>query len=323
MSELETKYRCRHIFADGHRCGSPALRREPFCYYHHTTRAPKSAPALRDTLSTFDLPIPEDRSAIQAAIGLILQRIAHGQLDSKRAGLLLYGLQIASTNLPKPAATPIESVEELTLDPTHGLIAPESELTAPAHEKNLYDIIMDQWNAEKAQELEAIAAKFTPKPPTEIIPTLHATADDRPQAKSAFIPPLSVPSLPLPSPYPVSSSSTDCTIATWCTDRSASRWPAHTAIKQTTTETPTLPNARPHAPVRISSYVCRLNDENVVNPPQSPTITKMRSSCGSAYLVPASVSVPKYPMTKHPRMFTTTVPHGNPVLTGSIERAIA
>ena len=32
------RYRCRHIFIDGRRCGSPSLRREPFCYYHHTTR---------------------------------------------------------------------------------------------------------------------------------------------------------------------------------------------------------------------------------------------------------------------------------------------
>ncbi|RSL15183.1 hypothetical protein EDE15_0661 [Edaphobacter aggregans] len=32
------RYQCRHIFTDGHSCGSPCLRHEDFCYYHHTTR---------------------------------------------------------------------------------------------------------------------------------------------------------------------------------------------------------------------------------------------------------------------------------------------
>jgi len=159
------RYQCRHIHADGRQCGSRALRGELFCYYHHTTRPPKKVssfgaaggPAFaleRDTLSTFDLPLPDDRASIQACIGLILQRIAHGQLDSKRAGLLLYGLQIASLNLPKPtAAQSTEPIEEFILDPTHGPIAPETELQPPAREKSLYDFMMEQWELEKAKPL--------------------------------------------------------------------------------------------------------------------------------------------------------------------------
>ncbi len=38
------RYQCRHIFTDGHRCGSPCLRHEDFCYYHHTTRRPVQDP---------------------------------------------------------------------------------------------------------------------------------------------------------------------------------------------------------------------------------------------------------------------------------------
>ena len=123
-------YQCRHIFLDGHRCGSRALRHEAFCYYHHTTRKPKAVPAYTDTLSSFDFPNLEDRGAIQAAIVLVLQRIAGGCLDAKRAGLLLYGLQLASANLPKPdkyLRTP-DSVEEIIEDPILGPIAPIAEL---------------------------------------------------------------------------------------------------------------------------------------------------------------------------------------------------
>jgi len=35
---------CHHLFPDQHRCGSPALRNEPFCYFHHPERKPTRAP---------------------------------------------------------------------------------------------------------------------------------------------------------------------------------------------------------------------------------------------------------------------------------------
>jgi hypothetical protein len=138
-TKTETKrYQCRHIFTDGHRCGSICLRGEPFCYYHHTTRKP----APRQTLgsrASFDLPLHEDRSAIQASIGIILQRIASNDLDPHRAGLLLYGLQIASLNLPKQQQRDEEAeeqVHEITTHPELGTLAPKPRSTkrkAPSH----------------------------------------------------------------------------------------------------------------------------------------------------------------------------------------------
>src|SRR6201999_4441604 len=121
----ENQYQCRHIFTDGRRCHSPCLRAEEFCYYHHTTRKPVANPQQRrGRRSAFDLPLPEDRSAIQSSIGQVLQRIASNDIDPRRAGLLLYGLQIASLNLPRdPAPSPAaraETVEEIVLDPALG-----------------------------------------------------------------------------------------------------------------------------------------------------------------------------------------------------------
>ena len=130
MPEIQTKhYQCRHIFTDGHRCGSKCLRNEDFCYYHHAARRPAPPAAnFRDVNSSFTIPIPEDRSAIQAGIGVVLQRIAQGQLDPRRGGLILYGLQIAAFNLPKPRPIPHESVDDMTDDPILGPIAPISIL---------------------------------------------------------------------------------------------------------------------------------------------------------------------------------------------------
>jgi len=217
-NQTESKhFQCRHILADGHRCGSKCLRGEQFCYYHHTTRrpAPKHGscapqPEMPDTMSRFDLPLPEDRSAIQAAIGIILQRIAGGCLDSKRAGLLLYALQIASSNLPKQAAapplTPFESVEEIVLDPDHGPIAPVAEFNpAPPGEKSFYDALMESWYEEEPEKLavfkaERLAQRYAFPPEGEpepahaaasalgtTLPTLQAAAEPGTQIP-AFIP---------------------------------------------------------------------------------------------------------------------------------------
>jgi hypothetical protein len=48
-----------------------------------------------------DLPPLEDAVSIQLALIDVLQALAVNQLDTKRAGLLLYGLQVASANVQK------------------------------------------------------------------------------------------------------------------------------------------------------------------------------------------------------------------------------
>src|SRR5882724_3511921 len=136
-TETPKRFQCRHIFTDGHRCGSACLHHEDFCYYHHTTRRPVANPKQRRSRrSTFHLPLPEDRSAIQASIGEVLQRIASNDIDPRRAGLLLYGLQIASLNLPKPQATQPEFVEETTTHPELGTLAPPAEVGKAAQRKS-------------------------------------------------------------------------------------------------------------------------------------------------------------------------------------------
>jgi hypothetical protein len=154
MQELtevtQKRYRCRHIHAAGHRCGSPALRREHFCYYHHTTRRP--APPNRqfryiDAAEPFTLPTVEDRTSALSVASQLLSRIASNDLDPTRAGKLLYNLQIVTALLPqepRPAATrqpaaaptpapeptpqPEPLVEDAILDETHGLLAPIAEI---------------------------------------------------------------------------------------------------------------------------------------------------------------------------------------------------
>jgi hypothetical protein len=179
-TETTKRYQCRHIFTDGRRCASPCLRQEEFCYYHHTTRRPAANPRQRRSRrSNFDLPLPEDRSAIQASIGHVLQRIASNEIDPRRAGLLLYGLQIASLNLPKheyrtqpltkPAAEP-QTVEEIIIDPTLGVLAPRTEVSEITTRKSAVAQLIERMLQEEKEPA------LRPEPAT--IPTLQATADN-------------------------------------------------------------------------------------------------------------------------------------------------
>jgi hypothetical protein len=176
MNTESKTFQCRHIFTDGHRCGSPCLRNEPFCYYHHTTRKP--APRTTPT-DSFDLPLPEDRSAIQSAIGTVLQRIAAGSLDPKRAGLLLYGLQIASLNLPKQTeATHLQTVEDITVDEQLGTIAPESEVAEDpeaALSRDWKQLMLDVLNEDDPDEDDRAPAWDFNKNPV-VLPDIQAVA---------------------------------------------------------------------------------------------------------------------------------------------------
>jgi Ni/Co efflux regulator RcnB len=177
------RFQCRHIFTDGRRCQSPTLRGpdgpENFCYYHHTTRKPAENPQIRKgrrtRQSTFALPNPSDlseRSGIQLAIGQVLEKIASNQIDPRRAGLLLYGLQIASLNLKNdrrkadPDTTLDEThefVDQITHDPALGDLAPAAELHIN-RPKSTLELLL-----EMSEDDEDIAE------PT-ILPTLQAVA---------------------------------------------------------------------------------------------------------------------------------------------------
>jgi hypothetical protein len=142
----EIRTLCRHIFTDGRRCASPALRGtkgpEPFCYHHHSWRKPIQRKSFDPPLyDSFSLPDPEDRSAIQVSIGHILQRICLGEIDTKRAGMLLYGLQIASANLPKEPrdSTPQRPIEQTVEDPELGTVAPSAEYSIRSGRRTEYE----------------------------------------------------------------------------------------------------------------------------------------------------------------------------------------
>src|SRR5206468_4642294 len=62
------------------------------------------------------LPVLEDANAIQLSVMQIMQLLLEGQIEQKTAGLLFYGLQIASSNLKHTNFEP-ETKNDIVIDP--------------------------------------------------------------------------------------------------------------------------------------------------------------------------------------------------------------
>ena len=117
--------RCQHIKVNGTQCGCPALRRNHLCYFHkrhHDERVQLNLDRMKhdrlkdDRLKgdqkaarrpvTIDLPVLEDANSIQVSLMQIMRLIITGLIDAKTAGLLLYALQTASSNLARTTFEP-------------------------------------------------------------------------------------------------------------------------------------------------------------------------------------------------------------------------
>jgi hypothetical protein len=97
---LEDVPRCQHIKINGTQCGSPALRRRRHCFFHDRIRREQARiKAEASAQPTFELPLLEDANCVQVALMKVIQMLASGRMDHKRAGLILYALQTASINL--------------------------------------------------------------------------------------------------------------------------------------------------------------------------------------------------------------------------------
>jgi hypothetical protein len=154
---------CRHVLASGDTCNSPALAKSAWCYFHtrmhhrqgqrqaarHTHRRPDgrfaalpapsekhietidygSYPVAHPATSEntpLDLPPLEDTASIQLALIDVLQALAANQLEPKRAGLLLYGLQVASANVQKMRIPISGSVRSVTFTENGTPLAPQN-----------------------------------------------------------------------------------------------------------------------------------------------------------------------------------------------------
>jgi hypothetical protein len=89
---------CHRIMPDGHQCGSPALRGQDYCYFHHPSRKPRMRnPRTRyPNLDLEILPNIETPRAIQQTLSTVLQALAANTISLYQAQTMIYALQLAS-----------------------------------------------------------------------------------------------------------------------------------------------------------------------------------------------------------------------------------
>ncbi len=97
---------CHHLFTDGAQCLGSAVRGSAYCRWHvHAALRQQRRDGYRGrhrvhSIPGLELPTIEDPASLQVAVHEVLDAIIDGRVRDRRAGWLLYGLQIAQANLP-------------------------------------------------------------------------------------------------------------------------------------------------------------------------------------------------------------------------------
>src|SRR5882724_1739440 len=81
--------RCRWVRQDGTSCRSPQMKQHIYCFAHRQMAEAR----------TLMLPAPEDANAIQVGLMRIQKALIEDTISTKKAGLLLYSMQLALTNV--------------------------------------------------------------------------------------------------------------------------------------------------------------------------------------------------------------------------------
>lgn len=91
---------CCHLFPDGHKCGSPALRNRSHCYFHDPCRTPRQrdrhrypSQELRQAMAI----ALRDPGNIQQMLSAVIVALAEDKIGVYKAQTLLHALQLASS----------------------------------------------------------------------------------------------------------------------------------------------------------------------------------------------------------------------------------
>ena len=147
--------RCQHTKLNGAPCAAPARRGRNYCVFHD---AAHSAP-------DYTFRMVEDAMSLQYALFQVMRLLTDKAVDTKRAALMLYALQIASSNLKRLH----EETQEIAQS---GDIAQEKSLM-----KELLEVLqLPETEAERMAEEMAAERERENAPPDTF--TIKACAGD-------------------------------------------------------------------------------------------------------------------------------------------------
>ena len=142
--------RCQWVRQGGTSCGSPQMKRHIYCFAHMQMAEARDL-ALR-------LPPPEDANAIQIGLMRIQKSLIEDTISTKKAGLLLYSMQLALTNVGQTTfgkAKDEEMVRE-TVDEEEAFSSQRSAISENQHQR--------LFATEDKKDTEETQNSFTAKP---------------------------------------------------------------------------------------------------------------------------------------------------------------
>jgi hypothetical protein len=112
---------CRHIKTNGTQCEAPSLGDGQWCFFHsrlhHRHSRFRPIEVVSESIARAQpvhLSALEDCESVQVALSVVINALASGQVEPRHATALLYGLQIASSNLARKNSKPTPSKIDVT-----------------------------------------------------------------------------------------------------------------------------------------------------------------------------------------------------------------
>jgi hypothetical protein len=128
----EIRQRCRTVRPDGHQCPDAALSGHEQCYPHGRDR--RRLRNIRYAPAVIEIPLLDNRAAIQVVCTDVARAIAAGTIDFVAARLINASLRVAAQTLPRPTAPRAASQKEQQRAPellAEIVVTPEGEELAP------------------------------------------------------------------------------------------------------------------------------------------------------------------------------------------------
>jgi hypothetical protein len=148
---------CQHVRENGTFCGSGAVKGRAYCYFHLRVRARRLAMAQAQSQEKPwrpELPPLEDMHSVQVALMQVADGLAQDAIEPRRAGLLLYALQQAASNLQATTAWLMGSPFQLSSEKENAVVK--------------YPGLESEFGLPPRIDLDAPPRELFPSPPTSI-----------------------------------------------------------------------------------------------------------------------------------------------------------
>jgi len=179
--------RCQWVRQDGTSCGSPQMKQHIYCFAHMQMAEAREL-MLR-------LPPPEDANAIQVGIMRIQKSLIEGTISTKIAGLLLYSMQLALTNVGQTTFGKAKDEEMVrkTVDEDEAISNQCSAFSQTQHQRPFTAKPLHGADAEDAKEEKGLARMDAAErglkgriEPVEWKPTPDMYRMDTPEGREAY-----------------------------------------------------------------------------------------------------------------------------------------